>query len=305
MTESEASIPAPASTSTILPDKVTLIAFLSFIIVSGGASVAIRFTYAELPTFWSGAARFICGGLFFWVWVLFGRIPLPRGKALVGAILFGVFSMGLSFTFIYYGLTKTPASLYQTIVALVPLLTLFFAFFHGLEPFRSRGLIGALLTVAGIAIAVGGSGIADLSILHILAIIAGAACFAEAGVVAKLFPRSHPVATNAIAMTVGALILGVASFLAGETPVIPTTATTWIAFGYIVIFVTIIAFRLYLYILGRWTASGTSYSFVLIPLVTIILASWLANEQITWQFLVGGTLVVFGVWVGALLPAKK
>jgi drug/metabolite transporter (DMT)-like permease len=305
MTESEASIPATASTSSLLPDKVTLAAFLSFVVVSGGASVAIRFTYAELPTFWSGSARFICGGLFFWTWVLFGKIPLPRGKALVGAVLFGVFSMGLSFTFIYYGLTKTPASLYQTIVALVPLLTLFFAFFHGLEPFRNRGLIGALLTVAGIAIAVGGSGVADLSILHILAIIAGAACFAEASVVAKLFPRSHPVGTNAVAMTVGAAILGLASILAGERPVIPTMATTWIAFAYIVIFVTMIAFLLYLFILGRWTASGTSYSFVLVPLVTIVLASWLANEQITWQFLLGGTLVVFGVWVGALLPARK
>ena len=305
MTESEAPNPAVSSISTFLPDKIKLIAFLSFIIVSGGASVAIRFTYAELPPFWSGAARFICGGLFFWAWVLFGRIPLPRGRALVGAILFGVFSMGLSFTFIYYGLTKTPASLYQTIVALVPLLTMFFAFFHGLEPFRIRGLFGALLTVIGIAVAVGGSGVTDLSILHVLAIILGAACFAEAGVVAKLFPSSHPVATNAVAMTVGAVILGVASLIAGEKPVIPTMATTWIAFVYIVIFVTMIAFLLYLFILRRWTASGTSYSFVLIPLVTVVLASWLANEQITWQFLLGGALVVFGVWVGALLPAKN
>jgi drug/metabolite transporter (DMT)-like permease len=305
MTAREDSIPASSPTSTLLPDRITLTAFLTFIVVSGGASVAIRFTYAELPPFWSGAARFICGGLFFWAWVLVARIPLPRGKALLGAILFGALSMGLSFTFIYYGLTKTPASLYQTIVALVPLLTLFFAFFHGIEPFRRRGLLGALLTVAGIAVAVGGSGVADLSITHILAIILGAACFAEAGVVAKLFPRSHPVATNAVAMTVGAIILAVASVLAGESPVIPSTATTWIAFAYIVIFVTIIAFRLYLFVLSRWTASGTSYAFVLIPLVTIVLASWLADEQITWQFLLGGTLVVFGVWVGALLPAGK
>ena len=304
MSTKEISSSPSDSLSSFLPDSTTLIAFIAFIVVSGGASVAIRFTYAEMPPFWSGAARFLCGALFFWITAFIRKVPLPRGKALVGAILFGVFSMGLSFTFIYWGLVKTPASLYQTIVALVPLLTLFFAFFHGLEPFRGRGLVGALLTVAGIIIAVGGSPSADLSVLHILAIIAGAACFAEAGVVAKLFPRSHPIATNAVAMPVGALILGIASFLSGERVVIPSTATTWIAFAYIVIFVTIIAFLLYLFVLGRWTASGTSYSFVLIPLVTIVLASWLAKEQITWQFMLGGTLVVFGVWVGALLPSK-
>ena len=122
--------------------------------------------------------------------------------------------------------------------------------------------------------------------------------------IAKLFPRSHPVATNAVAMTVGAAILSLASFLAGETPVIPSTSTTWVAFAYIVVFVTIITFRLYLFVLSRWTATGTSYHFVLIPLVTILLASWLANEQITWQFMIGGTLVILGVWVGALLPMK-
>jgi len=304
MSTKEISSSPSDSLSSFLPDSTTLVAFIAFIVVSGGASVAIRFTYAEMPPFWSGAARFLCGALFFWITAFIRKVPLPRGRALVGAILFGVFSMGLSFTFIYWGLVKTPASLYQTIVALVPLLTLFFAFFHGLEPFRGRGLVGALLTVAGIIIAIGGSPSVDLSVLHILAIIAGAACFAEAGVVAKLFPRSHPIATNAVAMPVGALILGIASFLSGESAVIPSTTTTWIAFAYIVIFVTIIAFLLYLFVLGRWTASGTSYSFVLIPLVTIVLASWLAKEQITWQFMLGGTLVVFGVWVGALLPSK-
>lgn len=304
MAQKEAEIPVSTAIISFLPDRTTLIAFLAFIVVSGGASVAIRFTYADLPPFWSATARFLCGAIFFWIVALIRKIPMPRGKALIGAALFGVFSMGLSFTFIYWGLVKTPASLYQTIVALVPLLTLFFAFFHGLEPFRGRGLLGALLTVVGIVVAVGGSPSADLSILHILAIIAGAACFAEASVVAKIFPRSHPIATNAVAMPVGALILGIASFLSGEKAVLPSTATTWIAFAYIVIFVTIIAFLLFLFVLGRWTASGTSYSFVLIPLVTIVLASWLAKEQITWQFMLGGTLVVLGVWIGALLPSK-
>ena len=304
MTGKEATVQKGPSSSTILPDRITLAAFIALVFITGGASVAIRFTYKELPPFWSGAARFIFGGLFFWGWMIVGRIALPKGKALLGAILFGIFGMGLSFSLIYWGLVMTPASLYQTIMALVPLLTLFFAIAHRLEPMRWRGLAGALITVAGIAVAVGGSTGVTVSFPRILAIIGGAACLAEAAVVAKLFPQNHPVATNAVAMTVGAGILVLASVLAGETPVVPTSLTTWAAFGYIVVFVTIITFRLYLFVLSRWTATGTSYHFVLIPLVTIILASWLANEQITWQFLLGGSLVIFGVWVGALLTGK-
>jgi len=305
MATTKETAPSPPTQSLDLPDRTTLAAFLFFILVSGGASVAIRFTYAELPPFFSGAARFVFGALFFWIYALVRRIPLPKGRALLGAILFGVTSMGLSFTFIYWGLVRTPASLYQTNMALVPLLTLFFAALHRLESFRTQGLFGALLTVVGIVVAVGGAGGGDLSIPHVLAIIGGAACFAEASVIAKIFPRNHPVATNAVAMPVGALILGIASLVNGEAFVIPNLATTWIAFSYIVIFVTIIAFLLFLFIVSRWTASGTSYSFVLIPLVTIVLASWLANEQITLQFLLGGTLVLLGVWIGALWVPKR
>jgi drug/metabolite transporter (DMT)-like permease len=86
---------------------------------------------------------------------------------------------------------------------------------------------------------------------------------------------------------------------------IPTQVDTWVAFGYLTIFVTIIVFLTYLYILGRWTASGTSYGFVLTPLVTIVVASTLAGEQITASFIAGGVLVLAGVLVGALLPSRS
>jgi drug/metabolite transporter (DMT)-like permease len=86
--------------------------------------------------------------------------------------------------------------------------------------------------------------------------------------------------------------------------VLPNQISTWIALGYLIVFVTIIVFLLYLYVLGRWTASGTSYGFVIIPLVTVVVASTLAGEQITLSFIAGGVLVLVGVLVGALLPSK-
>jgi drug/metabolite transporter (DMT)-like permease len=72
----------------------------------------------------------------------------------------------------------------------------------------------------------------------------------------------------------------------------------------LLVFVTIIAFILYLQALAKWTASGTSYGFVVIPLVTVIVAAVLTDEQITAAFLVGAVLVIAGVLVGALLPSK-
>jgi drug/metabolite transporter (DMT)-like permease len=295
---------APELRSSALPDSKTLAAFGLFILLAGGASVAVRITYGELAPFYSGAARFALAGLVFWVLLFLRRIPFPRGQALLGAALFGTLSVGLAFTFIAWGLVETPASTYQVLMALVPLLTIFFAFVHGVERIRWQGLLGSLLAVGGIAVVVGGARGGGLSLPHVLAIIAGAACLSEAGVIAKKFPRSHPIATNAIAMTIGAFILGTISLIAGEPWVIPTQTDTWIAFGYLLIFVTVIVFLLYLYILGRWTASGTSYGFVVTPLVTIVVAASLAGEKITLSFVAGGLLVLAGVLVGALLPSK-
>jgi drug/metabolite transporter (DMT)-like permease len=42
----------------------------------------------------------------------------------------------------------------------------------------------------------------------------------------------------------------------------------------------------------------------MIPLVTIVVASTLAGEEITFNFLIGAGLVLAGVLVGALLPSK-
>jgi len=279
-------------------------AFVAFVILVGGASVSMRITFVEMPPFSVGASRFILGALVFWGLVFIRKIPLPRGRALFGAVLFGILSVGLSFILMSWGLTATPASTYQVLMALVPLLTLFLAYFHGVERIGWQGLLGAVLAVAGIAIVVGSSRGAKLSLPHVLAIIAGAACLAEAGVVANKFPRYHPFMTNAIAMTIGSLMLTGASIITGEKWVIPQLPSTWIAFAYLLVFVTIIVFLLYLYVLNNWTATGTSYGFVLTPLITVVLASFIAGEQITWNFAIGGVLVISGVVFGALLPVK-
>ena len=293
-----------SESSSGLPERQVLIAFFLFVLVGGGASVAIRITYGELAPFWSAASRFALAALAFWAMVAIKRLPVPSGRALASAVLFGTLTVGLAFVLISWGLVETPASTYQILMALVPLLTLFLSSLQGLESITRRGLLGSLLAVAGIAVTVGGASANSLSLPHIAAIIVAAVFMAEGGVLIKRFPPNPPIMTNAIGMTVGALILGLASLISGEAWTIPTQTDTWIAYIYLVVFVTMLAFLLYMFVLSKWTASGTSYGFVLIPLVTIVVASTLAEEVITVNFLIGAALVLVGVVVGALLPSK-
>lgn len=297
---------SPVVKSQSLPDRTTLMAFGGFVLLVGGAALSVRFIYHELAPFWSGALRFGLAALIFYVLMVIRRVALPRGRALTGAVLFGSLS-GTGILLMYYGLTKTPASLFQTIGAIVPLLTLLFATAHRLETLRRRGIAGGLLAVVGIAIAVSGSlstGV-EVSLPHIFAIVAGAACIAEAGIAIKLFPPSHPYATNAVAMSISTLILATGSLVLGETWALPSLASTWMAMAYIVVGATVIGFLLYLSVLKRWTATGASYGFVLTPIVTVILASLLTDETIALIFVAGAAVVLAGVYVGALMPSKK
>jgi drug/metabolite transporter (DMT)-like permease len=287
-----------------LPDRPVLLAFGLFILVGGGASVAIRMTYAELAPFWAAASRFALAALVFWLLVYIQKLPVPRGRALLGAITFGSSTVGFAFVLIAWGLVATPASLYQILMATVPLLTLFLSAMHGLEAITPRGIIGSLLAIAGISITVGGATELTLSLPHIAAILFAALFIAEGGVLIKKFPPNPPIMTNAIGMTVGAFILGIVSLFSGERWNLPTTMNTIAAFVYLVIFVTILAFLLYMFVLSKWTASGTSYGFVIVPLVTIIVAATLAGEAITPNFLLGAIFILSGVFIGALLPSR-
>ena len=300
-TQTRADSPVQAAST----DRTVLIAFLLFVFIMGGASVAIRITYVEMAPFWAGASRFLLAGLVFWGLVIYKRIPLPKGRALLGAVLFGTLSVGLAFLLIAWGLVETPASRYQILMATVPLLTVFLAALHGVEALSIQGVLGSLLAVGGIVVTVGGAGRAEMSLPHIAAILLAALCNAEGVVLIKKFPPNPPIMINAIGLTIGGSILGIASLVSGESWNLPTLTSTWVAWLYLVIFVTIFGFLLYLFALSKWSASKTSYGFVLIPLVTIVVASSLAGEKITWNFLAGAGLVLAGVLIGALLPNRK
>jgi len=284
------------------PERLTIIAFIISTILGGGNAIAVRFSNAELAPFFGAGIRFLAASLLLFLFVFYRQLPLPKGRALFGGFIFGTLQFGFNYALIYWSLLSVPAGMFQVIFALVPLLTFFFAILHRQESFQWKVLIGGLLATAGIAIVFRSQLSADVPLLPLLAIILAAACSAEAIVLFKTFPKAHPVTTNAIAMAVGALVLFIGSWIAHESPSVPSLPATWISVGYLILFGSVAVFVLALYVLSHWTASAGSYQLVLIPIVTVLLASWISHEKITTALLFGGLLVLFGVYVGALMP---
>ncbi|UCC77123.1 MAG: DMT family transporter [Anaerolineales bacterium] len=286
-------------------ERSTLIAYALMVLIGGGNTVAVRLSNFGLPPLWGVATRVAATALIFWVIVSLRRIALPRGRALLGAVLYGLLNFTVAGALVYWGLVRVPAGVGSTILALVPLMTLFFAWAHGLEQLRGRGVAGALIAVSGVSIGVAGGFGGTVHLPAVLAVVAAAAALAEAAVVFKLFPRSDPLATNAVAFTAGAPVLFVLSRLVGESWILPSTAATWAAFGYLVLIGSVVQFYLYVYVLSRLTASATAYSFLLVPVATVVIAAVLLGEAITTPFVIGAALVLAGVWVGAIQAPQE
>lgn len=282
-----------------------MIAFAGIVLFGGLNAVSVKFAGKELEPFWSAALRVIIASAVLFALVGLRHVPLPRGRALVGSMLYGVLGFGTFLGLIYWGLLETPAGLAMVVLALVPLLTLLLAVVQGLERFRLASLGGALIALGGIAVIFGEhiGGAHPAALASIVAIGGAAVATAEMNVVVKLFPRPHPLANNAVATGVGALMLLAISFFAGERWAIPQQPQTIVAVGYLALFGSVALFMLFLFVIERWTASATSYALLLMPLVAAVAAALLLNESITPALLVGGALVLVGVYLGAFGPS--
>lgn len=284
-------------------DRATALAFLGVVLLGGLNGTSIRVLNDELAPLWGAALRFGLASLIFFALVAIRRRPLPRGRALVGSVLYGVLGFGVAFALVSASLNEAGPGTTQVLLALVPLLTLLLAVAQGLERFRWQGLAGALLAVAGIGLVfverIGGHGIS----LALLGVLVGGVAIAEANVIIKRFPHANPLANNAVAMGVGAALLCGLSLATGEQWSVPQQPATIAALAYVVLAGSVVVFTLYLFVIDRWTASATSYSFLLMPLVAVMASALVVGELITPLLVIGGALVVAGVYLGAFAPS--
>jgi drug/metabolite transporter (DMT)-like permease len=284
-------------------DRRILLAFAGVVLLAGSNIVAVRFSNRELDPFWGAGLRFSGASLILWALAVHGHHSLPKGRALGGAVGYGILSFLVAYAFFYWGSQEVPAGLGGTIMASVPLLTVMLAAAHRLERLRLRGVLGAVVALTGIAVMSSGALAGDVSLVSVLTVVVAAAAAAESGIVLKLLPSAHPVVTNAIGMSVGAILLLALSLVAGESWEMPVSPSVRASILYLAI-ASPFLFMLVVYVIQRWTATGASYQFVLFPIVSVIGGALLLGEDVTSSLLFGAPLVLAGVYIGALSGSK-
>jgi drug/metabolite transporter (DMT)-like permease len=278
--------------------------FLACAVLAGTLAVGTRISNRELAPFWGAGSRVIVSALLLLAVLMILRLPLPRGRLLVGAMIFGALNFGGNMGLSYYGMVHVHAGVAALLFATAPLATLLLSVVQRNDRLRWVSVWGSVLAVLGVFLmtrAPLGGGVPASSVV---AIVLAVVCLAQATVVVRRLPGLHVISLNAVGMATGGVVLLVASVTTGEKIAVPTLAETWVAMGYLVL-AGCAVFVLYVRVIDGWGPSRAAYAFTLAPVVTICLSTWLDDEPLHAGLILGGVVVVAGVYIGALRAPRR
>lgn len=273
--------------------RLIIPALLACYLIWGSTYLAIRWALESLPPFFQMGSRFVVAGL------LLAALMRLRGTARGGewpsvsqwcnATLIGflMLTMGMGLTAVA---SQTIGSgLIATFIAVVPIMVSGWGLLFGRRPARLE-LIGMATGLAGVMLLVQGRSF-SASTIGLIAIGLATAMWSLGSVLQTTkLPLAPGPMGFASEMLCGGAVLLVISLITGEQIIWPWDAhfslRAGLAWLYLVVFGSLIAFSAYLYLLAHASpALATSYAFVN-PVIALLLGVMMGNEIVTaaeWQ----------------------
>jgi drug/metabolite transporter (DMT)-like permease len=264
-------------------------------IVWGSTYLAMRITDRTMPPLLMSSTRFLVAGSLLFALTARGRRPTLRqwlASAIVGAALLGIGTTGVA-----WAETRLDSGLAALIVAIIPLyVALFDRVFFGrrLSPLASCGL---LLGFLGVALLVRPGGTPHVGTALIL--LATTSAWAAGSLYARGAPvPENPLLAASMQMLCAGVLLGVAGLVSGETGAVHRDAfgtEPLLAFAFLVIFGSLLAFSVYAWLLKNVRISVVAtYAFVN-PVVAVALGAVFLGEAVTWTTAAAGTAIIAAV----------
>jgi drug/metabolite transporter (DMT)-like permease len=255
------------------------------------------------------AFRVLFGLLFGIVVIAIQRTPLPRTfKAWWPLLLLGLTNVAVPFFLISWGETSIDSAVASILDATVPLFTILIAhFLLQDDKMTVPKVLGLLMGFAGVIILLSKDiGASTGSLLGQLAVIVASMFYAGSSVLVRKTTEDTP----GILRSAGPLISATAVMWLGtalfESPVtIPQISITWVALLWLGIFGSGLAFVLAYYLIHEIGPTRTTMVTYLFPLGGVILGATFLSEQITWQVLAGGILIVASLAVANWNPKRR
>ena len=268
-------------------------------VVWGSTYLAIRVVVREMPPLLGMGSRFLVAAALLAVLLKVRGVDLHVSRAeLAGSAL-----LGLMLPFLGNGMVAigeehgAPSGVAALLVAAVPIWVALYRFVAGDRP-RPWSVVGVLLGFGGLAwLVLGGSDHGDVPLVGASLVLTASAFWAFGSWVQPrlTLPRDPFVITVHEMWTGGALMVG-AGLLRGETPDPGGYGgDTWIAWGYLVVVGSVIAFTAYVWLLANAPIGLVATYAYVNPVVAVFLGWLILSEPVSSAVVVGGLVIVAAV----------
>lgn len=264
----------------------------------GAAMVATRFVIDQTGPASLALLRYAIGALVLLPVLLAASRVRIAGRHLLPIALLGVGQFGVLIALLNLGLQTVPAGRAALLFSTMPLLTLVLAVAVGRESPSVPKVTGVLLTVLGVALALGEEALAGgADWAGEAAVLASASCGAVCTVLYRPYLARYPaLPVGVLAMLASVAFLAVPAAAEGFFASFPGfTAAGWLAVAFIGIS-SGACYWLWLWALGRATPTRVNVFLTLSPLAASALGGAFLGEAVSSALAAGTICVALGIW---------
>ncbi|GAA2644731.1 DMT family transporter [Paractinoplanes durhamensis] len=254
--------------------------------------VTHRYLPADYPLY-GAAIRALPAGLL----LLLVHRRLPAGSWWWRSMVLGTLNMGAFFALIYLAAQTLPTSIASTVMATSPVMLMLFAWAALAERPRVAHLAGAAIGVAGVCLMLL-TGPVAIDARGVLASISAMVMSSFGYVLAKKWSADVDVfsLTSWQLIAGGIVLVPVAVAVEGAPPALGGQAV--LAFGYVTVIATAVAFAAWFTGLRHLSAGTVGLVGLLNPVTGVLLGTAVAGEALSGRQIGGLVLVFLGVLLG-------
>lgn len=280
----------------VLPLSTSVLLSLAAVyLIWSSTYLALRVMVVDLPPLLANGLRFLLAGSVLYAYARMRGAAGPTRKQWLLSAVAGSLMFFVGNGFIAIASREVPSGVTAMAVASMPLFLAVMEAALGQRPTRLQGL-GLGLGLLGVAWMNAGG---DLRITPGSAVLLVLSPFGWAA--GSLLVRRADLPTGVMAaaaqMIAGGVLMGILGYGSGERFAAAPSASSLLAFVYLVLFGSIIGFSACMHLLRNTSASlATSYAYVN-PVLAVALGALVAGERVEPSVLFAGALVVAGVAV--------
>lgn len=263
--------------------------------------MAIKFQLGDVAPMISVAYRFSLAAIILLIFCTTTGLNLRFGlKDHMNMALLGTFLFSLNYWLVYISEIHLTSGLVAVIFSSIVLFNTFNGYLILRSPITLSMIMGAVIGILGIALVFRNEIVSfDFTndALYGLSLGFVAAFIASLGNITAEYSQKRGlpiVQTNAFGMTYGAIIMLSVSFLSGQTFTFPLSLSYIGSLFYLSVLGSIVAFGLYLTLLGRIGSAKAAYSIMLTPIVALVFSTFFEEYQWSTSAFTGLALVLIG-----------